>query len=132
MKENDPAQAGAILRRAAHAGSRDAAVAISTMCASLKNQGHTHQNIEDDFVFFTQLAAELGDENSQWNIAKYYVSESMTSDGQMNLEGYEKLKKAEYWYKKAAAKGFAPARETLAEMKPTFDWAHQTFGDQKV
>lgn len=130
MKEEEPAEVGAILRRAAQAGSRDAAVMVSTLCISVRDKGNANQKVHDDFVFFTELAAKLGDEGSQWNIAKFYVSASQDADGQMNAEGYEKLKKAEFWYKKAAAQGFAPASKSLADMKPLFDWAHQAFGDQ--
>ena len=131
LKSNDSKEANLIIRRAADLGSVDSAVFISSVMMleiDKKGASNTPKNIIDDFVLFSEIAAKKGDETTQFNLAKYYVSQSMKPDGGMDLEGYKFLKRAEHWYKKSCEKGFEPSAEALKRLQELFDWAHETFG----
>jgi len=134
LKKESPQEAGAVLRRAAKEGSTDAAVFLSTMldrAIQVKGKEHTPKQMLDEYVLFTEMAANRGDLGSQFNIAKHYVSLSMKDDAQMDEEGYETLKKAEAWYRKSAEQGFEPSVQALGRMQELFEWAHGAFGTSK-
>ncbi len=76
LKKESPQEAGAVLRRAAKEGSTDAAVFLSTMldrAIQVKGKEHTPKQMLDEYVLFTEMAANRGDLGSQFNIAKHYV-----------------------------------------------------------
>jgi len=89
LKKESPQEAGAVLRRAAKEGSTDAAVFLSTMldrAIQVKGKEHTPKQMLDEYVLFTEMAANRGDLGSQFNIAKHYVSLSM-KDGRSDGRG---------------------------------------------
>lgn len=135
LKTETPTLAGEFIRKAAQAGSTDAALFLSTMLIrviEMKGKNSVPQSVLDEYVIYTQLAAQKGEVTAQMNLAKHFVSISRNPDGTMNAEGYESLKKAEHWYRKAAAAGFEPAMGSLNNMKSVFDWAHATFGEKSM
>ncbi|WP_157269884.1 tetratricopeptide repeat protein [Azohydromonas aeria] len=133
-KKELSAKVGEILRRAANAGSTDAAVFMALMlhkAIEVRGLDNVPQKMLEEFEHFMRLAAEQGEVTSQANLAKHYLNMSKIGEGSINAEGYEFLKKAEFWYKKAAAQGFESAIESLKNMNEVFSWAHQEFGDQE-
>lgn len=51
-------------------------------------------------------------------------------EGNLSSEGYECLKKSEFWHKKAAAEGFTPSAEALKRLAPVYKWAHEAFAEK--
>lgn len=131
VKRDGAQNTGAILRRAAEAGSVDAAVALSTFINQGIEKGGELATpaFVEEFVRFTEMAARAGDNGSRFNLARYYNKLSRMDEGNLSPEGYEYLKKAEFWHKKAAAEGFAPSMEALQRLAPVYKWAHNTFAE---
>lgn len=127
-------RAGKILRQAAVEGSTDCAAFLSAMLSAHVAPGEydaAPKRILEEFLFYTEMAAKQGDASSQWNIAKYYASISMSADKTMSESGYENLKKAMVWYERSAAQGFKPALQSLSEIGEVFQWAERTFGTKE-
>jgi TPR repeat protein len=136
LRKEGQAKATEILQRAAIAGSTDSAVFLSVALGQLieKNARAVPKGVLDQFVYFTEMAAHRGDNGSRFNLAKHYMQDCTGDDGQMSVEGYENLKKAEFWHKQAAAEGFAPSVKALNNLTPMFEWADGAFesGDQSA
>lgn len=131
IERDGPQKAGQVLRSAAEAGSVDAAVALSTLINQGVEKGGEMATpaMVEEFVYYTEMAAKAGDNGSQFNLARYYVKASRMDEGSVSPEGYECLKKSEYWHRKAADDGFSPSVEALKRLAPVYKWAHETFSD---
>lgn len=134
LQEKGGAEAGKIARRAAAEGSTDSAVFISVALMQAiqpGSAGAASKKLQKEFLYYTALAARRGDAGSQFNMAKHFLAGADVSDGQMSVEGFESLCRAEYWYKKAAGQGLPVAREALARTGPLFSWARSAFTSSK-
>lgn len=130
VKSESPAEVGELLRKAAIAGSGDAAAFMSQLLSrviDLKGDEVGAKTL-NDYLFFTELAAKYGCAVSQANLAKHYLKETMGPDRNMDVSGYDNLKKVEYWLGKAAAQGFKPAIKLLVDLDELFQWGKQAFG----
>lgn len=85
--------------------------------------------MQKQFLRYTEMAAKLGDSGSQFNLGKHYLSLCKLNDGEMSLEMYEALKKAEHWYQLAAAQGLPVAVSSLNNLQELLAWAHEAFSD---
>jgi len=129
VKSESPTEVGELLRKAAIAGSGDAAAFMSQILSNVIDLKGNEVGVKilNDYLFFTELAAKSGCEVSQANLAKHYLKEAVDPDGNMDEAGYEKLKNVEYWLKKAAAQGFKPSIRLLVELDELFQWGRQAF-----
>lgn len=73
----------------------------------------THKNLEQ----YTRLAAEQGDIDSQYNLAKYYLTMVDMSKGHIDEEEASILKEARRWYKKAHANGHSDLSEIISSLE---------------
>lgn len=129
VKRDGDAKAGDIVRRAAAAGSIDSAVFLSALYGKAmdKEGSATSAGVATQYVHYTEMAAARGDETSQYNLGLHHMRQCDVDNGQMSPEGYESLRRAEFWYKKAAAAGYAPAAASLKEIDGLLVWAHRAF-----
>lgn len=130
LQEQGPEKAGQIARRAAVEGSTDSAVFMSVVLMQSMRPGSPgagSKKLQQDWFFYTALAARRGDAGSQFNLAKHYLSLVDVSSGQMSADDFENLCRAEKWFKKSAAGGLSEATKNLAEMSGLLAWARKTF-----
>jgi TPR repeat protein len=73
----------------------------------------------NDYVFFTELAANCGLSVSQTNLAQHYLKQVTNP---IDMAGYDNLKKVEFWLKKAAAQDYEPAIKMLSDLDQLFQW----------
>lgn len=131
-KNETPEKMGELLRRAAKAGSTDAAVFMALIMRkgieALGGPTKVPTEQLQEFEYYLKLAAEQGEVTSQYNLAQHYVC--MIGDGStMDAEKYEFLKKAELWYKRAAKQGDKDSIKALENLKDLLSWAHNAFGN---
>lgn len=125
-KSMDAKECGEVFRKAAHQGSLDCQIFLSTACISIMQKNPLHSipaKVEEDFIKYTKMAAEQGDIGSQFNLAKHYIGKVDVSNGYLHEEHHVYLKEAEFWYKKAAHQGDKNSIEAVEELESLFRMA---------
>jgi TPR repeat protein len=125
-KSMDAKELGEILRKAAHQGSLDCQLFLSTASISFMHKSPSQsypQKVEEDFIKYTKMAAGQGDIGSQFNLGKYYIGKVDLSDGYLHEEYHAYLKEAEFWYKKAAGQGDEDSIKAIEELDSLFRMA---------
>ncbi len=121
VKGKSPREVGIFLRKAAIAGSGDSAEFMADILAraiDLKGD-EINEKALNDYVFFTELAANCGLSVSQTNLAQHYLKQVTNP---IDMAGYDNLKKVEFWLKKAAAQDYEPAIKMLSDLDQLFQW----------
>lgn len=122
-KSMDAKEYWEIFRKAAHQGSLDCQLFLSTACLVSMQQYPPHScppKIEGDFIKYTKMAAGQGDAYSQFNLGKHYIGKVDISDGYLRKEHHAYLKESEFWYKKAAAQGEKKSIAAIEELDSVF------------
>ncbi|MCC4264891.1 hypothetical protein LL240_10560 [Oceanimonas baumannii] len=125
-KSMDAEEFREILIKAAHQGSLDSQIFLSTACISImqKNPPYSYPSkVEENFIKYTKMAAGQGDVGSQFNLGKHYIGKVDLSDGYLHEEYHSYLKEAEFWYKKAAAQGDKNSIEAIEDLDSLFRMA---------
>lgn len=106
---------------------RKAALDGSLICQRFMSQAGLSVPLEDrpdhvrrDTELFTRLAAEGGDPESQFNLAKIYIDQVDSTCEYWSEEDLQRIDMAKHWHRQAAAQQFAPSIQSLKSLLDAF------------
>lgn len=108
-------QAGVEIKAAARSGNLMCQVFLSQAAFSVPEHLQ-NELIKSDMEEFTRLAAQSGDPESQFNLAKLYFGKISPDSDTISTEELSYISEAKAWHRKAAAQGFEPSVQALKRL----------------
>jgi len=109
-------RAGEVIRAAADAGSVLCQIFMSGAGLNIPAERRP-PHVQRETEHYTRLAAESGDPNSQFNLAKLHIAKLDTTKGYWEEADLDNIRQAKRWHRKAAAQGLQSSVEALKNLE---------------
>lgn len=116
IKSQGAQKAGELIKQAANTGNLTCQIFLSQaglFIPAEKRPAHVKRDTE----LYTKLAAEGGDLDSHYNLAKLYIDQLDVDCEYWSDEDLERIRLAKHWHRKAAARGYQPSITSLKNLE---------------
>ena len=130
LKTEGPAKAGQVIRSEADKGNHICQIFLSQMYLGMMDQetnGVILSDLAKNFVRYSEMAAQQGDADTQYNLAKHLMNvasaDIRAGEGKLSEFGRDALRDSKKYLLLAAEQGLENAKESLSNLDELFDWA---------
>ncbi|MFJ3110250.1 hypothetical protein [Pseudomonas putida] len=130
IESQEPEKAGQTLRAEADKGNFVCQVFLSQMYLDMMDRETNNSILKDltkKFVAYSVLAANQGDADTQYNLAKHYMNvasaDIRAGGGKLSEAGRDILRESKKYLGMASAQGLEQAKEALSNLNELCEWA---------
>ncbi len=130
LKTEGHTKAGEVLRSEAEKGNHVCQIFLSQMYLGMMDRetnGVVLRDLTKRFVRYSEMAAQQGDADTQYNLAKHLINlasaDIRDGGGKLSVFGRDALRDSKRYLLLASEQGVEAAKKALSNLDELFDWA---------